>query len=1250
MVWAKLYAGLRKWLASREESRRARASRRCCNRKQTGYLRLQFENLEARLALSTLPAGFEESVVAGGLYEPTSMVVAPDGRIFVTEKPFDVRIVENGQLLPTPFISLSVERGGERGVEGVVLDPNFETNGFVYVYYTHHDDTGSFDRLSRFTVSATNHDVADPTSERVLIDGIPTFDPGYHNGGLLQFGADGMLYVSIGDTTDTTMPQDLSKLQGKILRINPAAYPNIVPADNPYVGLAGDRGEIWASGFRNPFTGKMLPGTSQLYVNDVGSGSYEEVNQITKGGNFGWPTAEGFSTNPAFVNPIYNYAHNGQGAAITGAEFYIGSQFPPSYQGQYFFGDYVRGFIRTLDVKTGIAKDFATGEVAPIGFANAPDGGLYWLSIGPGSGTNGAIYKISYSVGNHSPIAVASADRTDGLAPLTVSFSGQGSSDPDNDALTYSWDFGDGQTGTGSSITHTYSANGQYSVKLTVSDRPDGSGLSNTSTPLIITVGNQHPTPSITLPVVASHYNAGDVIAFAGTATDPQDGTLPASDFNWSIVFHHNTHTHPFIDSIAGVTSGTFQIPVTGETDPDQWYRITLTVTDSGGLQQQTYVDVLPNLSTFSLASNISGAQIDLDGQPEGTPGTITGVVGMQRLLAAPDQTINNKTYRLASWSDGGAATHTIVTPATATTYIATYDQVAYGALYSTNAPDTWLQGQSRTFTTTLTNTGTQTWSATGTNAVHLGIYFDGRSDAIYDWATEPARFVLPQDVAPGQTATITVTVTAPATAGNFVLRQRLVKEYVQWFDQLQATPVEVGMLAASYSTNAPANWQPGQTQSFTTTVTNTGSVTWNAADPEGVHLGVYFDGNSDNIYDWQSEPLRFVLPNDVPPGASATIVVTATAPAAPGNYVLRQRMVKEFVGWFSDLQKTNVAVGTLAASYSSAPPTAWAPSATQSFSLTLTNTGNMPWNAAGADRVRLSASFGGASDVPLDGWITEQRFDMPSDVAPGQSVTLNVAVTSPAAAGNYVLRLRLEKETVGWFDQMQKRDVQIISAPPSITNVTPASGVYGVLTDSSMKVTFSGAIDPATINASDFVLVRRGTTTPIPATIRFDSTTGEAILQPSAFLLTSTTYTATIKGGANGVKNMAGIPLAADRTWSFTTTSTPADASRIISQSVPSYMVAGRSYAVSITVQNTGTRTWDTGSYSLGFSRGNMTWGLNRVALPTSVAPGARVTFKFTIRAPQASGYYNFQWQMLKDQAAWFGSLTSNVRISVRR
>src|SRR5438067_9190480 len=193
--------------------------------------RLSVEQLETRQMLATLPSGFEMDLVASGLYEPTAMTVAPDGRLFVTEKPFGVRVIDHGTLLPTPFLTLPVERSGERGVDGIALDPDFEHNGFVYIYYTRLEGTNAFDRLSRFTVSATDPNVADPASERVLVDSVPTVSPGYHNGGMLQFGADGMLYVGIGDTMNTALPQDLTKIQGKILRINPAGYPNIIPSD-----------------------------------------------------------------------------------------------------------------------------------------------------------------------------------------------------------------------------------------------------------------------------------------------------------------------------------------------------------------------------------------------------------------------------------------------------------------------------------------------------------------------------------------------------------------------------------------------------------------------------------------------------------------------------------------------------------------------------------------------------------------------------------------------------------------------------------------------------------------------------------------------------------------------------------------------------------------------------------------------------------------------------------------------------------
>jgi archaellum component FlaF (FlaF/FlaG flagellin family) len=519
-------------------------------------------------------------------------------------------------------------------------------------------------------------------------------------------------------------------------------------------------------------------------------------------------------------------------------------------------------------------------------------------------------------------------------------------------------------------------------------------------------------------------------------------------------------------------------------------------------------------------------------------PATITAVVGMQRTLSASTQTINNQNYALASWSDGGAATHTILTPATATTYTATFQQaqLPFSALYSTTAPSNWSLGQTQTFTTTLTNTGPQTWNASDPNAVHLGVYFNGNSDAIYDWPSEPARVVLLQDVAPGASVTVNVTVTAPSAPGSYVLRQRLVKENVQWFDQLQATPVTVGSaasLSASYATTAPTTWQPGQTLTFNTTVTNTGALTWNAADPQAVHLGVYFNGNSDNPNDWPTEPARFLLPNDVPAGSSATITVTVTAPSLSGNYVLRQRLVKEDVAWFDQLQKTNVVVG---------------------------------------------------------------------------------------------------------------------GAAPTVTAVTPAGGAVGVATTTSVSATFSTAIDPATLTSSTFVLVRQGTTTPISAVVTYDSTTKKATLKPSANLQAGATYTATLKGGLTGIKDLAGSPLAADQSWSFTTAATLFNGSQFISQIVPATMKPGQLYTISITMKNTGTKTWDPTSYRLGSAnpRDNLTWGLNRVYLTAPVAPGAQVTFRFSVRAPRTIGTYNFQWQMVEEHVTWFGALTSNVKVKV--
>ncbi|HTM46178.1 MAG TPA: hypothetical protein VL137_14560, partial [Polyangiaceae bacterium] len=200
---------------------------------------------------------------------------------------------------------------------------------------------------------------------------------------------------------------------------------------------------------------------------------------------------------------------------------------------------------------------------------------------------------------------------------------------------------------------------------------------SATSNAAVLTVSsNNPPTANITAPATGATYTAGSTLNFAGTGTDPEDGALPPSAFTWRIDFHHDTHTHPAMPDTSGITSGSFQIPNTGETSTNVWYRVYLTVRDSMGFTSTTFRDVNPVVSSFTLASNPTGLQLTLDGQPVTAPFSTNSVVGMQRVLGATSpQNANGKTWAFASWSDSGAPTHTITTAPSATTYTALFTE-----------------------------------------------------------------------------------------------------------------------------------------------------------------------------------------------------------------------------------------------------------------------------------------------------------------------------------------------------------------------------------------------------------------------------------------------------------------------------------------------------------------------------------------------------------------------------------------------
>jgi len=333
---------------------------------------------------ATVPPGFTDSVVAGGLTNPTAMALAPDGRIFVCEQGGTLRVIKNGALLATPFLTVTVDSSGERGLLGVAFDPNFVSNQLVYIYYTATTPT-VHNRISRFTAAG---DFAMAGSEVTVMDLNDLSTATNHNGGALHFGPDGNLYVAIGDNANANNAESLTTRLGKMLRMTSSGG---VPPGNPFVNdTSGPNQTIWALGLRNPFTFSFQNGTGRMFINDVGEGTWEEINDGIAGSNYGWNTCEGpcNPTNPNFRDPIFAYANDASTCAITGGAFYNPQivQFPAQYAGNYFFADFCGGWIRRLDLSMGNAvSGFATGISFPVDLQVSADGFLYYLARGSGS-------------------------------------------------------------------------------------------------------------------------------------------------------------------------------------------------------------------------------------------------------------------------------------------------------------------------------------------------------------------------------------------------------------------------------------------------------------------------------------------------------------------------------------------------------------------------------------------------------------------------------------------------------------------------------------------------------------------------------------------------------------------------------------------------------------------------------------------------------------------------------------------------
>ena len=515
----------------------------------------------------SLPAGFVDEPVASVSF-PTALAFTPDGRLLATTQAGALRVVVGGMLVPTPALALGsrVCTQSERGLLGVAVDPAFAQAGenWIYLYYTHNEAGSCRNRIARFRLSSTN--VIDPASEQVLVDGIPS--PGAnHNGGDLHFGKDGLLYASVGDggtdldgtgcCADNDNARHRHLLLGKILRIETDGG---IPAANPFQGAGTARcnvtggasagttcREIYATGLRNPFRIAFdadAPGT-RFFINDVGQNRAEEVSLGQAGADYGWnvceaiwnpnsPNTNALCTPPeSAVAPLHHYRHDEQNCrTITGGAFVPVGPWPAEYDRDYLYGDYICGKIFRLENDGSSRRELASGlgggSIVAMTFRSSEQALYYATYASPSSPQ---VRRIRYTgAANRSPAAAITAAPTAGPAPLAVSFDGRGSTDPDGDALAYTWDLdGDGTFGDSTSPTpsRTYGA-GTHTVRLRVTD-----GRGGESTTFTTVRADEPPSPpsSGRAPAVAGRALTGELLR-----VDPGlwQGTEPVTfEYRW---------------------------------------------------------------------------------------------------------------------------------------------------------------------------------------------------------------------------------------------------------------------------------------------------------------------------------------------------------------------------------------------------------------------------------------------------------------------------------------------------------------------------------------------------------------------------------------------------------------------------------------------------------------------------------------------------------------------------------------------
>jgi glucose/arabinose dehydrogenase len=508
---------------------------------------------------------------------------------------------------------------------------------------------------------------------------------------------------------------------GTILRLDPDT--GLALPDNPLVGVGPtDDDPVIAYGLRNPFRMAFRPGTSELWVADVGWVTWEEINRIVSPTdstveNFGWPCYEGpakqgpydaanidlceslYAAPAQYTAPFYSYSHAAvpvgspactlstvagttAGSSISAIGFYDTGGYPLQYDGALFFGDFNRHCLWVMYPGVNGLPDpsTVTAFISPGG--NPDAGGPVDIQMSPGgeifyvSASDSTIRKVRYVAQNTAPTASFQATPASGPAPLDVQFDATASSDPDagDEIASYEWDLdGDGQFGDSTLVSPSwrYVNPGTFTVQLRVTDRRGSTGVAQ----VVINAANSPPVPTITAPLGTLQWKVGDTIAFAGEALDAQNGPLPAAALRWQMNLHHcasptDCHVH-VVQEFVGVDHGSITAP---DHEYPSFLELVLEATDSLGVKGSTLVQVHPQTVTMRVDSDPTGLQVALGSEVAAAPFERQVIIGsLNTVSAVTPQTLGGVNQLFFSWSDGGAQSHEITAPELPTSYSALF-------------------------------------------------------------------------------------------------------------------------------------------------------------------------------------------------------------------------------------------------------------------------------------------------------------------------------------------------------------------------------------------------------------------------------------------------------------------------------------------------------------------------------------------------------------------------------------------------